>query len=189
MKKSLIFFSAVVVLALMVSLTVYLFIRGGGSKVEGPSADGRAASGGEREVESKAEKEEVILFFPTMEGYLKRQLREIEKKGSPEQKAMEILSQLKVPPSGALSPFPPGGDIRRVFIINGEAVVDVILPGQGFGSQYELLTVYSLVDSLTYNLEAVDKVKIVVGGMERKTLFGHVSLKYPFFQDLSYAEE
>ncbi len=189
MKKTLIFLLAIVSLALVVSLAVYLFTRGESSKIKGPSPAEGTASKGEKEGVAEVEKEEVTLFFPTMEGYLKRQLREIEKKDSPEQKAMEILSQLKDPPSGALSPFPPGGEARRVFIIDGEAVVDVVLPGQGFGSQYELLTVYSLVNSLTYNLEAVEKVKIVVGGMERKTLFGHLSLKYPFFQDLSYAEE
>ncbi len=186
MKKIPILLLVVVALALLVSLAVYLFSRGGGQEEKGSTPVKKPP---QKEETVKVEGEEVVLFFPSPEGYLKKQDREIEKAGSPEEKALRILAQLKEPPSGALSPFPPGGEARRVFIVNGEAVVDIVLPGQGFGSQYELLTIYSLVDSLTYNLEAVKKVKLVVGGMERQTLFGHISLKYPFFQDLSYAEE
>ncbi len=186
MKKAIIFLLLIIVLGFLISLGIYLSSR----RPSPPTPRGKTS---QEIVESKKQEEEipqeeVVLFFPTMEGYLLRESRKIEKKEEPEMKAMAILSQLKNPPSGAFSPFPPGGDIRRVFLLGREAVVDLDLPSEGYGTQYELLTIYSIVDSLTYNMD-VEKVKLVLGGMERKTLFGHVSLKYAFFQDLSYAGE
>ncbi len=184
MKKAIIFALLIIALGFLISLGIYLSSR---KPSPAPSPEKAPQEAMEKKnQEEGVPKEEVVLFFPTMEGYLLKETREIEKLDAPEMKAMALLSQLKNPPSGAFSPFPPGGDIRRVFLLGKEAVVDLDLPSEGYGTQYELLTIYSIVDSLTYNMD-VEKVKLVLGGMERKTLFGHISLKYAFFQDLSYA--
>ena len=49
----------------------------------------------------------------------------------------------------------------------------------------ELATIYSIVDSLTYNLPEIKQVKILIGGVEKETLAGHCLLLLPLDMDLS----
>ena len=49
----------------------------------------------------------------------------------------------------------------------------------------ELATVYSIVNSLTYNLPEIKEVKILIGGIEKETLAGHCVLLLPLQMDLS----
>ncbi len=186
MKKTAIFVLLIITVAFLISLGIYL-----SKKKSSPQQPLKKEEKIQEKIENEqtaVPKENIVLFFPTMEGYLLKESREIEEQQDLEKKALAILQELKNPPSGAFSPFPPGGSVRKVFLLGEEAVVDLDLPSQGYGTQYELLTIYSIVNSLTYNLD-LEKVKLVLGGMERKTLFGHISLKYAFFQDLSYAGE
>ncbi len=55
------------------------------------------------------------------------------------------------------------------------------------GTTNEILTVYSLVDTLTANLPAVSSVQILVEGKELDTLAGHLDLRRPLAQNLAYA--
>jgi hypothetical protein len=48
------------------------------------------------------------------------------------------------------------------------------------GSTAEMATVYSLTNTLTVNMPAIKKVKILIGGKERESLKGHIGLKNPF---------
>jgi hypothetical protein len=47
------------------------------------------------------------------------------------------------------------------------------------GSTQELLTVYSLVNTLTVNLPTIAAVQILIDGREADTLAGHVDLRRP----------
>ncbi len=49
----------------------------------------------------------------------------------------------------------------------------------------ELATIYSIVDSVAYNLPEIKQVKILVGGVEKETLAGHCLLLLPLEMDLS----
>jgi Sporulation and spore germination len=49
----------------------------------------------------------------------------------------------------------------------------------------ELGTIYSIVNSLTYNLPEIKEVKILIGGIEKETLAGHCVLLLPLQMDLS----
>ena len=49
----------------------------------------------------------------------------------------------------------------------------------------ELATIYSIVNSLTYNLPEIQQVKILIGGVEKETLAGHCLLLLPLEMDLS----
>ena len=49
----------------------------------------------------------------------------------------------------------------------------------------ELTTIYSVVDSLTYNLPEIKQVKIMIGGVEKETLAGHCILLLPLEMVLS----
>jgi hypothetical protein len=41
-------------------------------------------------------------------------------------------------------------------------------------------TIYSVVNSLSYNLKPIKKVFILIDGGEKKTLGGHIDLTSPF---------
>ncbi len=185
MKKILFFSMFIFALGLLVSLLIYLGSKGSGSEKPLPIPKEKQ----KQNVEIEGKKKEVNLFFPTYEGYLLPVKWQIEVKGSDREEAEEIVNALKNSPEGAKSPFPPGGGVRRVFISGNTAVVDLSLPEEGTGAQEELLVIYSVVNSLIYNIARVNEVKIVIEGMEKETLFGHISLKYPFFMDMSYVAE
>ena len=82
----------------------------------------------------------------------------------------------------------------RAFYITerGDAFVDLSPeasarhPG---GSSTELLTVYAIVNAVTANLPTIQRVQILVDGREADTLAGHVDLRRPLQQDLSFVRE
>jgi hypothetical protein len=47
------------------------------------------------------------------------------------------------------------------------------------GSNSELLTIYSVVNSLILNIPQIKQVKILIGGNESSTLAGHIDLQDP----------
>ncbi|UCD58861.1 MAG: GerMN domain-containing protein [Candidatus Hydrogenedentota bacterium] len=51
------------------------------------------------------------------------------------------------------------------------------------GSTGELLTVYSIVNTMTENLHGIEKVQILVEGEEIETLAGHMDLRKPLSPD------
>lgn len=53
------------------------------------------------------------------------------------------------------------------------------------GSSEELATVFSVVDSLTYNLPEIKRVRFLVGGEERETLQSHLDLRRAWLKDMS----
>ena len=56
------------------------------------------------------------------------------------------------------------------------------------GSAGELITIFSLVNSLTYNLDAIRSVRILVGGEERESLKNHLDLARDYQQDMSIVD-
>jgi hypothetical protein len=51
-----------------------------------------------------------------------------------------------------------------------------------------MLTVYTLVDVLTVNLPAIATVQLLIDGKEVDTLAGHVDLRRPLVQNLTWVE-
>ena len=51
------------------------------------------------------------------------------------------------------------------------------------GSAAEMATVYSLTNTLTTNLPAIKKVKILIGGKQKESLKGHIGLRNPFMMN------
>ena len=56
-------------------------------------------------------------------------------------------------------------------------------PAHPGGSLNELLTVYAIVNAVTANLPAVQRVQILVDGKEADTIAGHVDLRRPLARD------
>lgn len=88
-----------------------------------------------------------------------------------------------------IASIPKDTKIQEVFIDDtGMAYVDfssAIASNHPGGMLNEQATIYSIVNSLTYNLPEIRQVKILVGGAEYETLAGHCLLLLPLEMDLS----
>ena len=91
--------------------------------------------------------------------------------------------------TGIASWYGPGFHGRAT--ANGEAYVDFsgeLANAHPGGSLNEMLTVYTLVDVLTVNLPAITTVQLLIEGKEVDTLAGHVDLRRPLVQNLTWVE-
>jgi spore germination protein GerM len=108
--------------------------------------------------------------------------------------AREILAaQFQPAPAPYVSLIPPGTTLRAFYATErGDAFVDLsteVISAHSGGSATELLTVYAIVNAVTANLPAVQRVQILVDGREVDTLAGHVDLRRPLERDLSLVRE
>jgi germination protein M len=96
---------------------------------------------------------------------------------------LTIRELLKGSQMGLLSALPLETELRELFITKGGiAYVDLsaeIREGHQSGSSAEIATVFSVVNSLTYNFRDIKKVFILIDGSEKETLAGHVDLSQP----------
>jgi spore germination protein GerM len=103
-----------------------------------------------------------------------------------------LITQLQPPPAPFISAIPAGTTLRAFYVTDkGDAFVDVsgISTGHPGGSLTELLTVYAIVNAVTANLPAVQRVQILVDGKEVDTLNGHVDIRRPVARDTSLVRE
>lgn len=91
----------------------------------------------------------------------------------------ELLKGPSKPPLGRL--LPPDTVLRGAYVLpGGTVVVDLggatLSQGWGTGSHQELMSVYSLVQSLSANFAEARRVRLLINGTPAETLAGHVSL-------------
>lgn len=90
--------------------------------------------------------------------------------------------------SGLTASLPPETRVLEVFVNeHGVAYVDLSKEAaQGTaGSHDELLSVYSIVNSLTVNFPAIKRVQILVDDRPADTLAGHIDLSRPLPADMT----
>src|SRR5262245_7254381 len=112
----------------------------------------------------------------------------------PVDQAKEILmAQIAPVPAPLVSAVPPGTILRALFLTeNGQAYVDLsrdVATAHPGGSLNEMLTIYTIVHALTFNLPAITSVQLLVDGKEVDTLAGHVDLRRPLSKNLQLAIE
>lgn len=132
----------------------------------------------------------VRLFFAKEEG-LAEEDRLITKRPTAVEEAKEAIWELIKGPSQGFSPtIPEGTKLLGVFIdAKGIAYVDFdgkIKEGHPGGSFGELLTVYSIVETLTANFPEIKKVQILIEGSEQETLAGHLDIRRPLAPRFSF---
>jgi hypothetical protein len=133
------------------------------------------------------------IFFPTAGGdvLLSYEDQTIFKSADVTNQAKQVLKFLSDGPKNQnLTPtFPQDTKVNEVFIADdGVAFVDFsnnIAANHPGGILNEQATIYSIVNSLTYNIREIQQVKILVGGTEKETLAGHLLLLLPLEMDLS----
>lgn len=144
------------------------------------------ATGIEQQESGNIETELVSLFFLSEEdGLLHPEEREIIASPSLHIKARKIIEELiRGSQHGLISPFPPETELREFFMsAEGTAYVDfsrVFQDDHPSGASAEIATVYSVVNTLIFNIDAIKKVFILIDGGEKETLSGHIDLSRPF---------
>jgi spore germination protein GerM len=111
--------------------------------------------------------------------------------GTIEQAKRIVEAQLATPQAPNLSAIPAGTTLKALYLTSkGEAYVDLsaeLQKNHPGGTTSEALTVYSLVNVLTANLPAITGVQLLIDGKEIDTLAGHLDLRRPIEQNLTYA--
>lgn len=132
----------------------------------------------------------ISLFFPD-EGWsrLVREGREIERCDDSLSCVREVLAELQNGPVGNLSPiFPEGVPLPSIQVLADTVTIDLspeFVNQLGGGSAEELLTVYSLVNSITASFPEVARVRLTIDGKGADTLHGHVDIRDPLVFDPS----
>jgi len=135
------------------------------------------------------------LFYASAEGdSLVAVRREVPLAEGVEAQARQILvSQLEAAPAPYISTIPKGTTLRSFFVTTrGDAFVDLsrdVTTAHPGGSMTELLTVHAIVNAVTANLPAIQRVQIMVDGKEVDTLAGHVDVRRPLSRDTSLVTE
>ena len=135
--------------------------------------------------QSIPERKSVVLYFSDEEGeYLLGEKREILKKGSMKEEAKEVVEELTRGSKKKLIPTLPAQtkvlaldiDERGVARVSFNGALTRYHPG---GSSAEIMTVYSVVNSLVLNFPEIKQVQILIEGKEIDSITGHLSLSKP----------
>jgi hypothetical protein len=131
----------------------------------------------------------VSLFFssPDSRG-LVREAREIADCGGDLSVCVrDVLEEVKNGPLGDLAPTIPANSIFRSLHIQGDtAVINLgkdFIEGLPKGSSAELLAVYSMVNTITFNFPSIKRVRFQVEGLDVTTLGGHLDISKPLEPD------
>lgn len=139
---------------------------------------------------------EVRMFFPAANNdvLIRTRTMTIYESAEPANQVRQIIDHLIAGPgnSSLYSPLPPDTRLNEVFIsgsgvayVNFNSALSDNHPG---GILPEQATVYAIVNSLAYNLDGIDRVKILIGGIEKETLAGHCLLLLPLQLDLAITD-
>ena len=136
------------------------------------------------------EQKNVILYFSDEEGeYLIGERDKITRRDRVEEEAKELLTELIRGPKGKLIPTLPPQTRLLTLHVDEKGVAKVSFskaftadhPG---GSSAEIMTVYSIVNSLTTNFPQIKRVQILIEGKEIESIAGHLSLMKPISSKL-----
>lgn len=173
-----------VLFVLLIALVIIFFRSGGEEKIEKSSAT--PPSEPESAQTELPETKKVALFFLSEEDpFLHPEEREISAGSSIVHQAKQTMEELiKGSEIGYISPFPSETRLRELFVTGeGVAYVDFsreIWEKHLAGSSAEISTIYSIVNSLTYNFKSIKRVFILIEGGEKETLGGHINLSQSF---------
>jgi spore germination protein GerM len=155
----------------------------------GPKAPAPVAAAAPPEAERKIT---ATLYYVTDDG---GQLTGVQREvpfgePAPDQARRIVDAQLAAVAEPLVSAVPAGTTLRSLYITDkGDAFVDLsgeVRTKHSGGALDELLTVYTIVNVLTVNLPAIQRVQILIDGKEVDTLAGHVDLRHPFQKQLGW---
>ena len=128
----------------------------------------------------------VDIYFADRNGKnLATEKRKVDATDTLENQAKDVILELIKGSDNELKrTIPHGTKLRDIsFNAEGVAIVDFspeLISKHPGGSYGELLTIYSIVNSLTLNFKEIKKVQIVVEGKKVETIAGHIYAAGPF---------
>ncbi|MFP3998318.1 MAG: GerMN domain-containing protein [Desulfobacterales bacterium] len=129
--------------------------------------------------------EPVFLYFADPEtGYLAGEPRRIEPSEENTAFYAKIAEALLAGPEKDLDPvFPNKTELLAIYEVSDKTVFVDLSDDAAIrhprGVRSELLSVYSIVNTLVLNCRGIEAVKILVEGNETETLAGHVDISRP----------
>lgn len=140
---------------------------------------------------SEAVRSEIYLYFGDPQGrFLRAEQRILDRPADDGTFSRQLIAALiRGPEKSSNRTLPEGARLRALFVVDGRAYVDfasasfISHPG---GVETELLSIYSIVNTLVVNVDAIREVKILIGGQERVTLAGHIDLQLPFVANMMW---
>ncbi len=122
------------------------------------------------------------LYFGDLQGrFLTSEQQSVNRPDSAAAYARQLINRLiEGPTQGGGRTLPETARVRALFV-SGDGVAYVDFADNAFdqhpgGVGSELITLYSVVNTLVLNIEEVRSVKLLIGGQEAATLAGHVDL-------------
>ena len=159
-----------------------------GAPAGAPSGD----TGGPAVAPGEPNHREVVLFFQrAADDSLGPERRRILLTSSVADQARQIVGELAVGPEteGLLPTVPRRTAVLGVYLDKAGTVYldlsDEFVSTHPGGSSGELATIFSIVDSLTYNLPEIRRVRFLVGGEERDTYKNHIDLRAAYLKNMS----
>lgn len=130
-----------------------------------------------------------LYFVDKGNDYLISEARNIRNNVHPQTYCRRIVEALIDGPKAELvRTIPADTRLRAVYVtsdhtayVDLSAAVSNSHPG---GIRTELMTVYSIVNTLILNVSAVDRVKLLIDGQEADTLAGHIDIRHPLNADM-----
>jgi spore germination protein GerM len=160
-------------------------------ETEEPAAEETASPAAEGATPGAGRRINVRLYFeaPDRAGLLPEE-RDVAFSSDLARQLRTVVEELaKGSTTGLVATLPAGTRVLEVFVqARGVAFVDLSseaasgLPG---GSRAELLTVYSIVNTIVTNFPAVSRVRIVVDDQSVASLGGHVDVSRPLPPDMT----
>lgn len=149
-----------------------------------PEAESAAVDAPEASLPGDARR--VRLYFPGLGGTLHAEERDVAATTDPEEAVRVLLAELFGGPSipGGFGAFAVEVELGSVYVApGGIAYVDLVSangePPPSSGSQQEILSVYSVVNSLVLNVSEIEAVALLWNGQQRPSFAGHVDTSRP----------
>jgi len=134
----------------------------------------------------------VDLYFgnPNSDNLI-RESREIPKVFSKQQKITKTIEELIKGPKGKLiRTIPPTTTVKNVRLdSNGVVWLDFsshLSQDHPGGSSAEIMTIYSIVNTVLLNFRELKKVRILIDGVKIETLAGHIDCSRPLAADRDF---
>jgi len=127
----------------------------------------------------------VQLYFADMErSFLVAENRLLPRLKNPSEFGSLIINELiRGPAAEGIPTIPNSTTLRALYVAEGVAYVDLsgnirrLHPG---GSDSELFTLFSIVNTLTLNVPEIRTAKLLLDGEVSATLAGHIDIRHPF---------
>ena len=153
----------------------------------GPDREDMPLPGG---MSAPTQKSPVHLYFASRNSYfLMAEQRVVLHPDDPVGLADTIVNALiNGPQKGLLKTIPADTRLKALYITpDGTCYVDLseaVRNNHPGGSKSELLTIYSMVNSLILNVPEIERVQILIEGNQAPTLAGHIDLQLPVKADM-----